>query len=130
MVHRVVSKYVQFVIGIYKLADLCEAGTDMIMHRLSALKGHVSELLQRMAVEHYGDNSNKMPLLFKVNNLHFIFKALSQLGLAKAGQKDIAQFEKELDKAVQALIEVILAEHFVGVHQLINTYSKPSLDDS
>ena len=34
-VHSVVSKYVQFVVGIYKLADLCESGQDMVMHRLN-----------------------------------------------------------------------------------------------
>ena len=64
MVHSVVSKYVQFVIGIYKLADLCESGQDMVMHRLSILKAHVSDLIVKMSVEHYGENSSKLPLLF------------------------------------------------------------------
>jgi hypothetical protein len=34
-----------------------------------------------MSIDHYGDNSSKLPLLFQVNNLHYIYKALSQLGL-------------------------------------------------
>jgi hypothetical protein len=76
LVHSVVSKYVQFVIGIYKLADLCESGQDMVMHRLNTLKSHMIDLIGRISIEHYGDNSSKQPLLFKVNNFHYVCKAL------------------------------------------------------
>jgi hypothetical protein len=56
-VHSVVTKYVHFAVGIYKLADLCESGQDMIMHRLTQLKGHVSELVEQMGTDHFGENS-------------------------------------------------------------------------
>lgn len=107
-VHSVVSKYVQFVVGIYKMADLCDSGQDMVMHRLTLLKGHLSELIVKMSVEHYGEGSSKLPLLFKVNNLYYISRALSQLGLQKSGVKDLSSFEKELDTSIENLIDVLL----------------------
>lgn len=127
-VHSVVSKYVQFVVGIYKLADLCESGQDMVMHRLTLLKTHVGELVSKMSVEHYGEGSSKMPLLFQVNNVHFICRALTQLGLQKSGAKDLASFEKELDRSVESLIDVLLQEYFVGLEQFIGTYSRKTSD--
>jgi hypothetical protein len=121
---------VQFVVGIYKLADLCESGQDMVMHRLTLLKGHLSELIGKMSVEHYGEGSSKLPLLFKVNNVHYICRALSQLGLQKSGAKDLSSFEKELDNSIESLIDVLLQENFVGLEQFIGTYSKKTHDDS
>lgn len=102
----------------------------MVMHRLNQLKVHVSELISQMSVEHYGDGSSKLPLLFKVNNVHFICKALSQLGLQKSGAKDLALFEKELDRSIESLIDVLLQENFVGLEQFIGTFSRKSLDES
>jgi len=103
------------VIGIYQLADLCESGQDMVMHRLSLLKSRVSDLISKISIEHYGENSSKLPLLFKVNNIHYIFKALSQLGLQKSCSKDLSSFEQEREKSIESLIDVLLQENFVGL---------------
>ena len=48
-VHSATTKYVNFVSGVYKLADCCVSGQDMIMHRLSILKQEITNLLMRMS---------------------------------------------------------------------------------
>jgi len=44
--------------------------------------------------------------------------------LQKSG-KDLSNFEKELAKAVEGLINVMLKENFVGLESIIGEYSKP-----
>lgn len=48
-VHGATTKYVSFVSGVYKLADCCVSGQDMITHRLSILKQEIIGLLKRMS---------------------------------------------------------------------------------
>ena len=94
-VHGATTKYVGFVSGVYKLADCCVSGQDMIMHRLSILKQEITSLLTRISKEHFGQNSTKMPLVFMINNVYFIVSQLQMLDLEK-GAKDLILFDKEL----------------------------------
>ena len=71
-VHGATTKYVSFVSGVYKLADCCISGQDMIMHRLSILKQEITNLLTKISKEHFGQNSTKMPLVFMISNVYFI----------------------------------------------------------
>ena len=57
-VHSATTKYVQFVSGVYKLADCCTSGQDMVILRLSQLKANMTDLLERMAIEHFGTPQN------------------------------------------------------------------------
>ena len=75
-VHSVTTKYVNFVSGVYKLADCCVSGQDMIMHRLSILKQEITNLIMKMSQEHFGANSTKLPLVFMINNVNFIVSSL------------------------------------------------------
>jgi len=66
--------------GVYKLADCCISGQDMVMLRLTQLKSNMSDLLERLSVEHFSppqNSSQKLPCLFLINNIHFIVIALS-----------------------------------------------------
>ena len=72
--HSATTKYINFISGVYRLADWCISGQDMILPRLSLLKQEMASLLERMAAEHFGqaENAQKMPLVFLINNLYFI----------------------------------------------------------
>ena len=92
-----------FVSGVYKLADICESGLDMISHRLSLLKQAMLDLLKEIAEEHFGQQGGsapKMPLVFKINNLHFIVVRLREMMLTKC-TKDLAAFDKELQQYIE-----------------------------
>ena len=50
----------------------------MILPRLTLLKQEMTSLIERVAQEHFGqaENSQKMPLVFLINNLYFIVTQL------------------------------------------------------
>jgi len=67
----------------------------MIIPRLTLLKQAMASLLERLAQEHFGqaENSEKMPLVFSINNLYFIVTQLQILNLQK-GAKDLVMFDR------------------------------------
>lgn len=104
IVHSVTAKYVSFVSGVYHLVDEQESdktggfGSEMVMLRLTQLKTMLLELLERMAADHYG--SGLQPVVYMINNLHFIVTHLSRVCLHNT-VKDLAHFEKELTRGVE-----------------------------
>ena len=82
-VHSATTKYVNFISGVYRLADWCISGQDMILPRLTLLKQEMTALIERLAAEHFGqqteantNNARKMPLVFVINNLYFVVTQL------------------------------------------------------
>ena len=82
-VHSATTKYVNFISGVYRLADWCVSGQDMILPRLTLLKQEMTALIERLAAEHFGqqteantNNARKMPLVFVINNLYFVVTQL------------------------------------------------------
>ena len=55
-----------------------------------------------------------MPIVFMVNNIHYIVSQLQMLDLEK-GAKDLHNFEKELTTSIEAYIEQLLKANFAGL---------------
>lgn len=129
-VHSATTKYVNFISGVYRLADWCISGQDMILPRLSLLKQEMTGLIERIGQEHFGqvENSKKMPLVFMINNLYFIVTQLQILNLQK-GAKDLVMFDRQLQQTIDKYLETLLAVNFVGLHQIVNDFSQEP-DDS
>ena len=129
-VHSATAKYVNFISGVYRLADCCTSGQDMILPRLTLLKQQMSNLIERLASEHFGqaENSQKMPIVFLINNLYFIVTQLQMLNLQK-GAKDMVMFDRMLQQKIAKYLETLLQTNFVGLHQIVNEFSSEP-DDS
>ena len=56
--HSATTKYVNFISGVYRLADWCVSGQDMILPRLALLKQEMTNLIERLANEHFGASSS------------------------------------------------------------------------
>ena len=101
----------------------------MAEHRLSLLKTAMSELLERMAVDHFGERASKTQLVFKINNVHFIVTNLQTLPFSKPN-RDLEQFDRELQKDIESYIEALLSSNFVGLSTIVSQYVKQNDDSS
>ena len=125
--HSATTKYVNFISGVYRLADWCASGQDMILPRLTLIKNEMGSLLERLAQEHFGqaesNNAQKMPLVFLINNFYFVVTQLQALSLQK-GAKDLVMFDRKLQQTIDRYLETLLATNFVGLHQLVKEFSR------
>ena len=69
-----------------------------------------------------------MPLVFMINNFYFIVTQLQILTLQK-GAKDLVMFDRQLQKTIDKYLDTLLAINFVGLHQIVNEFSREP-DDS
>jgi hypothetical protein len=84
----------------------------MVSHRLQALRKALSELLKKIAQDHY---LGKMSHVFLVNNFHFIVTQFKQIKDHAFLKEDTKMFEEAEQLAITSYIEATLTEHFAAM---------------
>ena len=86
----------------------------------------ISKLIQRMAEEHFVTEKEKT--VFVVNNLDFMVSQLTSLSLKKS-KKDIEVFQKNLEVAMEKLINVSLNLNFEDLFKISSQFIAKETED-